>query len=583
MPESVTPIESRIRALEDQVFLLSKRMDELTEAMHAVGAMRGSSSPGATTFHAFHSTNPEGDASSLESSLDRLFRSDLFMHLATLCYVLVVALVLRIITENQLIPIPLGIFLGISYCAGLVLWSLLPHRGADSTARTIGVTGLIVLGLLVFEAHHNFHQISLFTAFFLLLAAMFAAVTVGWKYDTPVVGWMGLLLPPILFFVMGYPEAEKGWGFTFLALATACAFGGESILRLWPARGALGIMVLLALFSWNRDLYRFFYDHSQSPFVTPAFLWTTLAFAGLYLVPSLFAAWIKRSLSYFEKVAPSASVSVAYYFSECEQLRRGLDQGLYASLGLLASALLLTIGFGFGVRNRPQGYGLRTFLCAGVVLLILSSTDVLHSVESQTLLWSLCAVAFLWLAMYFECPDLRFLSFLLHAVVFLIVSLKSALTYSESHPWATMLSCYLGVAMLFHYGMGRFGARGSGSERLQGSDRFAMVLLVCSLMSFYYFGRNVLIGIAGVSPLTTCLQSTWLTLLASITFFEGTRGHNRDFEITGFLAFGVAGSKVFIWDVWMGVGHYFAVSVFFFGALAGICSFFTKSRRSPVI
>jgi len=423
-------------------------------------------------------------------------------------------------------------------------------------------------------------QIDEKASFLILALAMIVSVVMGWKYGLPPVGWTALIAAPVLFIAMMLPVLSYSWLCSLILLSSTLAFAGQTRLGLRPARLGLSLTILFVFFIWNRDLNVFYYMGGQVYSANTGFIIGTIGFTSVLFIPSLISAFAGRRLSWFEKVVPTLTVLAAFLFLQNEMRRIGVSDFRLEKASLAVSGFILAAGVWFGVRNRPYGYGLRTFLCAGVVLFLLASPAVFPSRESLIVTWCCWAFILFWLSIYFQCPDLRLLSYLLQAIVLITAAIQGALFFHPAnHSWAASLSLFLAISLSIHYGLGRNVKRFLAVEKdaaLQGSDRFAVVLLFGSMLSLYLFERNLLMKFLGPSPLTSCLLSIGLTLIAAIAVLAGIGAGNREIESAGIFGFLAAGFKVFVLDLFFGTKEYSVFSVFLFGLLAGICSFFLR-------
>lgn len=578
-------LEKRVEQLEREMTSLSQGFDELwgmkDRLSHSRLSLEGERGIYQEDSRDTFDTNPV-----LPSSVDHLLQGEFLLHTAAVCFVLVVALVLRIISENQIIPLQMGVYLGITYSAFLVSWSYFFNPGGRKTAETIGICGLLVLCFILFESHRFFHLLSVSTSTIIFLTAMGAGMLLSRKFQAPSIGWVSLCAAPVVLIAASYPTLHYGWILLLETAAVGIAFSGAYIWNLWPARSFLGVLSFISLFLWDRELNLQFYSgetYSHSLF----FIIAVLGFFILFIIPSLAAGYRQRRLTVFEKCSPSMAVLSSYWFIQGEITRWEISTMLPVWIGLGIALTLLLIGFSFGIRNHPNGFGLRTFLCAGVILLFLSSTSILHSPGSETILWSVCGLLFFGLSLYFHCSDLRFLSYILHTCVFAFALTSGAILYTVSnYPYAIYVSLFLGISTGIHYVLAFYISQyeyALTQSDWRWIDHFSILLLICSIISYFLFGCNFLYKFFGDSVFTVSMQSVWLTLLSSICLLIGVRRSNRGEEILGCFLFLISAIKVFLVDLILKTGTYYAVSVFLFGVLAGLSSYFMRNAKRKEI
>ncbi|MEW6235216.1 MAG: hypothetical protein AB1656_07495 [Candidatus Omnitrophota bacterium] len=583
MTEGDRGINERLCALENRVQSIQHSIENLWERFNAIVEDAGQPC-------SFQSELPVGARMSKEEGkiadpIDRIFQGELFMRLAAVCFILVIALTIRVLTEKEIIPANIGAVSGVLYCSLLTLWSFIAKKPASPISLTIGVCGLVVLSLIVYETHKSFHSLSLSASFIIVLAGMISAIALSWRRSAPLVGWIGLLYAPIVIAVLTFPFLSHPMIFMVLFAAAGIALSARESLGLWPARTGLGILTCFFLFCWDRNLNVHFYKAAPETYLANGWIIAaTAGFAVLFVLPSMAAAFSRRALSPFEKMAPAAAVSIAYYFIESEFRRWSIHDSRHAMAQMAISGIFLGMGVGFGVHNNEFKYGLRTFLFAGVILLLISSFSAFQISAPFIVLWSLGALSLLGLAFYFRSPDLRLFSYLLQLCVFAAALAHGILFAQEGNqavPW--LLSFYMAAAMLLHF-LGSRATIGAHSPDAAGSgcsDAIAITLLLCAIASVFLMGRNTLCAASSNTRLIGCGQSIWLTALAAAALYAGIRFNSRRIMIAGFLTYAAAAANVAFFDLLTGLDAFVILSVFSFGALAGISSYhMRKAMRS---
>ena len=146
-------------------------------------------------------------------------------------------------------------------------------------------------------------------------------------------------------------------------------------------------------------------------------------------------------------------------------------------------------------------------------------------------------------------------------------------------PGATLISLFLAASTFAHYIGSRMSALRDSDGQTFWIDRSSVAVFVCSAASAFFFGTNVLVAAGGSRAVVTCGQSVWLTVMAASILLAGNRRGNREVMSLGLLVFCAAAVKVFLLDLFQGTTGHIVVSIFTFGALAGVSSYFLHRER----
>src|SRR5665811_2235615 len=96
--------------------------------------------------------SPAGEPDSLSDEVIHwASRASLFPRLATLCFLMVIALILRTITDNGLVNPLLGMGLGMGYAAALMVAGWYQYRRHSSLAPVFVACGAILMSSIVVE------------------------------------------------------------------------------------------------------------------------------------------------------------------------------------------------------------------------------------------------------------------------------------------------------------------------------------------------------------------------------------------------------------------------------------------------
>ncbi|HEU4420700.1 MAG TPA: hypothetical protein VFT55_17305, partial [Planctomycetota bacterium] len=196
---------------------------------------------------------PERTASAVGSSVAAaedsgswLRQSGALRQLATISFVLVIALVLRTLADGGVLDASLGVWLGIGY-AGLLMLVGWQRFAADRPGkRVFTLCGALLLCSLVLETHSRFAWLSAPVSHGLLLAGLAVSTVLGLRYRSPIVVELGVFGSATTTLALGFPLPE----FRLTAATLLLAMIAESSVRR-PRSGWLPWLLLLEIaFLW---------------------------------------------------------------------------------------------------------------------------------------------------------------------------------------------------------------------------------------------------------------------------------------------------------------------------------------------
>ncbi|HEX9024798.1 MAG TPA: hypothetical protein VF799_13265, partial [Geobacteraceae bacterium] len=171
-------------ALETKVEELSRQVQALNRQVEHLAARLGEEPPvwpsPATSLNAGAAAGT-GDVS--EEILSWAGKAALLPRLSTLCFLLVVALVLRTITDNNLINTLVGSALGMGYAAALVAAGWYAYRRGSPLAPVFAACGAVLMSTVVVETHARFQSLPLVPAYLTLMATGAAMTFISYQFN----------------------------------------------------------------------------------------------------------------------------------------------------------------------------------------------------------------------------------------------------------------------------------------------------------------------------------------------------------------------------------------------------------------
>jgi len=576
MVENKQTIEERIICLEEQVKSLHAQVNDLGARLEKGGVAKAKTESSSVATDAT-------DAS--EEILSWVGRTALLPRISTLCFLLVVALALRTVTDNQLLDPQIGSLLGMVYAGALIAWGAFKYRQQSPLAPVFAVTGTLLIFSVVAETHAHFEALPTIPAYVILAFVGAAAALISYLNRAAAPVFAGTLGMSFAGLAIDYPSPV----FPYLAvLLLAANLFGVFATRLqrcsWLRWILLGITLLvLQVWSFKLGIYL---DHGQAgglPFALSGFFPLLAIFAIFYLGTAVVGVILRGQdrIARFDLALPTISVGWLFILA-----RYVINSGFgYAqALGIVASALalvLFSIANWLGTRRNDQAKGTNAFSLAGAVLLALSLPMALnHPLLALTLL-SACALGLARVAELWQSGGVRVTSYLLqfYACGALILNLRATEATSPS-AFSALVAGALACIGLWHFRWVRKNPPPSESvvfSRYDKEDRSAILLLLGALISGFFTLRVGIFQALQVFHIDAqgafgCYQSVLVNISAIVLMTMALWRDNRELRNVAILVTLIGGSKVFFGDLLGAKGVPLVLSVFSFGLAAAVDS-----------
>ena len=169
MAETHGTLEVQLKSLTRQVQFLQETVDELSARLS--GLEKGKVLREAPL--EVEGTIPPVQQVNIprEGVLKKAGTGALLPRVATVCFILVFALILRTITDNGIINTQLGSLLGMGYAAALIIGGWWLYSRQNRLAPIFPACGLLLLFSIVLETHSRFQSLSSVMAYIILFAA----------------------------------------------------------------------------------------------------------------------------------------------------------------------------------------------------------------------------------------------------------------------------------------------------------------------------------------------------------------------------------------------------------------------------
>lgn len=520
-------VEEKLDGLYGQLDLLARRVAHLERCLAAAAPASAGDGSVVRTSTAVPRGAPaaEGAESLSDEAIRWAGRASLFPRLATLCFLLVIALVLRTVTDNGLVNPLLGMGLGMGYAAALMVAGWYQYRRGSSLAPVFVACGAILMSSIVVETHARFRSLPLVPAYWTLMAtgAFTAFVSRQSAAFLPVsVGTLGMCLAGA---AIDYPNPFFPYLFMILLTANVLGFYAGTLKRCAWLRWTVLLVTLAMFLLWGMRLAAVAARKiAAAPTLAPAWFLPVLAAASVaFLAIALLGIFRVRDQepSVFDVCLPSINAAGGYLAARV--VVSGPD-GTALALGLVAILFALIhfgVAAGLAARDAEGAPGANAFVVAGSVLLALALPAVLGNVWAAAPVLGAAAAGLAVLSGRWGSGAIRATSYLLQAYAGASLALFF-LAHAGAPPLAgAVATVTLAAAAVLHYRWcRRHGppARSHLFGTYDPQDRSGAVTLLVALTASFFFLRGIAWGLLsggpGDSDAFRCAQSVIVNVAA---------------------------------------------------------------------
>lgn len=566
MSDALKGLESRVEVLEREVVELRKAIANLP----AKASARHEPSPRA------------GDAR--DDILARVGKSSLLPRIATVSFLLVIALILRTITDNGIVSMPVGSFMGMGYAALLILIGWRKYRHSSPLAPVFAVCGGLLMFPTVLELQAGFHYLPGAAAYSMLFATGIALGTISYHFQVAppiLVGSLGICFAGIL---IDYPNPHFPSLVVLLLLANVLGVIATRLRRCSWLRWIVLLITLAIVQIWGFKGFRLqaYPGHEQGPLSQDWFLPLVFLASAVFLGMAAVAVFRRKlvRISSFSLALPTITVAWAYAMaSYAAPARWGSDFPLGLS-GLAEAACLLGFAVYLVRRERP---GVSSFFLAGTVLLLIALPDALGNPLYALPPAALYALILANYSRSIRNGVLRLISYLvqLYACLLMVVLLNGSGAGGPSGVLGTVVAAgLLAAASLFHFYWCRWNPPEEGLDlfsRYDRRDRIAVMIFMSALVNGFLmlsFCLHYLLRVGGGESQAAFRggQSILINVAAAVLVWISFRERNHEIRNVAVFVTIIGAIKVFLFDLLTFRGMPLVAAVFSFGLTVSLLS-----------
>lgn len=380
---------------------------------------------------------PSQPPASSEQDLEILIGGTVFNRIAAVAIVMGVGFFLQVaFAKGWISPwtrVALGFGVG---CGLLAIGHRFHEKGARIFAQGLIGAGIAILYLSAYASFKSYQLVSQTVAFVLMSCVTAVAIAVSLRYDALVISLLGLIggfLTPILLAHTGVPE---NWSalFIYIALLDLGLLAVAAKKDNWTVIEPLALLGTYATYAvWHLDYY--------DPTLTRLALGFVTVFWALFFVADLLRTMRATPTSREVRTGVAVVNSIAYYLA----LHWELSHHFPAWSGL--ATLLLGIAYCIPVvllmRNREDRtlFVPRSLVTAIALLVIATAIQFREQAYVVVSLWSVEALALLWVGVRRRVPTVTYCAALLFGVAVIgLVTRGNAFVYGPIAGFAPIIN-----------------------------------------------------------------------------------------------------------------------------------------------
>lgn len=578
-------LEQREKELESRIQLLERQLDRLSSRISDDSAIpsEADQAPAAQVTQA--KAIPAEELPELsEEVLSWASRNAVLPRLATVCFLMVIALILRTITDSGVVNKLIGSGIGMAYAAALMGLGWHRYLQESPLAPVFAACGAVLMSTIVVETHMHFLSLPLVPAYLTLMATGLGMALMSRRFNAFVpisVGVLGMCLAGA---AIDYPNPYFPYLSLILLTANVLGFFASQLKRCSWLRWLVLIVTMVMLQLWGIRLGILLAKGEPIP-PDLAQTWY-LPVLGVFFLTFVFLSLYgivkagDQKLSRFDVSLPTINVVWAFLLARSVADSGKMNVSLLGFAGLLAVVGLFLIAFWCNRRSVAGAPGTTTFMLAGGALLAMALPTVTGSVILTLPVVSIIAIFIASLSHKWQDGGIRVTAYLLH----IYSGLAVALLLQGNSPVATAAASMLpagivAAAAIYQYQWCRRWSPPASSrffEQVDRSDRSAILLFLAGLGASFFTIRTGLLQVLSTLSIDAqkdaflCAQSVVINMAAIGLILLAYMRSNREIRNVAVLITLVGGIKVFLYDLLGTHGMPLVLSVFSFGLLAAI-------------
>lgn len=577
--------ENREKELENRIQMLERHLERLSAQIGDDGTAPAAATPAPRPVSAPAKDYPAEDVPELsEEVLGWASRNAVLPRLATVCFLMVIALVLRTITDSGLVDKLLGSGLGMGYAALLMIFGWYKYGKESPLAPVFAACGVVLMSTIVVETHMHFQSLPLVPAYITLMATGFGMALMSRRFSAFVPISVGVLGMCFAGAAIDYPHPFFPYLALVLYTANVLGYFAAQLKRCSWLRWSVLLVTIVMLQLWGIRLGMMLRrGETIPPELAPAWYLPVLAvffltFAALSLLGIVKAG--SRKISRFDFSLPTINVIWAFTLAHHVAKAWQMNVNLLGIIGLLVAAGLFGLTFWCARRDIEGAPGTNTFAIAGGTLLTLALPAATGTFVMSLPVISLVAITMAIVSRVWENGGIRGTTYLMniYASVALVLVLRGE-GPGATDPVYMLPAGLLAVISIYHYLWCRrwpVPATSALFDTFDRNDRSAVLLLLGGLASGFFMLRIGIFQALQFVPAALqrdtfrCGQSVLINTAVITLIVLAYLRQNRELRNVAILVTVVGAIKVFLYDLLGTHGLPLVFSVFSFGMAAAV-------------
>jgi hypothetical protein len=573
-------LEQRIEELTKQLEALNQRVNPLEAKLERPTEVEPPAAPAPRP--AVDLDEPE-DIS--EEILTWARKASLLPRLSTLCFLLVVALVLRTITDNNVINTLVGSGIGMGYAAILVAAGWYKYRQSSPLAPVFAACGAVLMSIIVVETHTRFQSLPLVPAYMTLMATGAAMAVISYRFNAFIPISLGTLGMCLAGAAIDFPNPFFPYLAMVLWTANILGYFASRLKKCAWLRWTLLLVTVLMLTQWGIKL-GIAVSRKEVPPPELALNWF-LPLLGIFAVTYLgIALWgilhnDATRVSRFDCSLPTINAVLIFSLASYGVHALGGSKVILGWVGIVCAATHFTVAFWLAGRQETGEAGSNTFIFAGSALLALALPTATGSLLLSLPVLAMAAFFLAILSRKWENGGFRLTSYLLQIYAFAALTLLVQDNAVAVDFLTVIPAGLLAVTALYHFQWCRRFPPPAGSRffaYLDRHDRSAVMLLLAALASGFFMLRSFAYQVLVLLPRNSvniisayrCSQSILINSAAAALMLIALRRQNREIRNIAILVTCIGAIRVFLYDMTGTRGMPLVLSVFTFGLVAAV-------------
>ncbi len=570
-----------IKQLAEQVQMLKKNVEQLSARLSALEGQPLQQTVEQRQVPSVTSAQPQLQ----QASPTFIDTKALLPRIATICFLLVVALILRTITDNQIINTQAGSVLGMTYAAILIVYGWRLYGKQSRLAPVFPGCGILLLFSIVLETHAHYESLSTMGAYAILFIGGLTVFALSIRYRASTLICLGVPGTAVVAMAIDFPyPIYPVLGLLLLSAILAASFAFKQQMCRYLRWFTLVIAAAFWLL-WTSKMNTLpICAEPVAEAIYPTWFFPMLfIFWGVYLATVVLNVLKKDlQLGFFESILPTISAVGAFgagHVAVCSWFDKVM--WFYGTMVGIAT-LHLALAWWLALRDKEKASGTNVFVLAGACLIVMTSAVVLKNLGYVLPIWSASALGLAILSAHLKNEGVRVTSYALQITACVAGISSAALLVPTSVPLATgVAGLSLCVFSLVQYNWSRSHtpdqSRSFYFSKLDKNDFSAVVLLITGLLGGYYFSQFALHEILGALSGDTAFQfqsgqSLIINIGAVLLMYLALKGRNREIIIIATIVALIGAGKVFIFDMFRIKGVPLVLSVFSTGVVAAFGS-----------